>query len=100
MSDESKDSTPTDPLLEGRAMGKLAEAVAGLDSEATARVLRWAVEFYRVTGSGSSRTTGHVGGGGEVPGSGNGGANGRQFADLADLYAATAPEPEMDKALV
>lgn len=99
MSEENKDAVVTDPVAEVKAMGKLAEAIAGLDPDATARVLRWAVDRYGVAVSGTSRTK-HSGAGGEVAGNGNGGVSSGQFGELADLYAASAPEMDTDKALV
>lgn len=96
MSEES-----TDPMAEVKAMGKLAEAVAGLDADAKARVFRWAIDHYNVKVSGPS---GKGSGGmaaaapGERP-NGNGGPT-QQFADLPELYAATTPESDADKTLV
>jgi hypothetical protein len=92
-----------DPLAEVKAMQKVAEAVTALDAEATARVLRWAVAFYNVTTSGTSskgRPGGVGSGGGSDTGNGNGQSEGQRFTDLAELYAATSPEGEADKALV
>lgn len=99
MSEEKKEAVVTDPVAEVKAMGNLAEAIAGLDPDATARVLRWAVDRYGVAVSGASRTKPPAAGA-EVPGNGNGGVNTGQFAELADLYAASAPEMDTDKALV
>lgn len=98
----SEDST--DPMAEVKAMQRLAEAVAPLDLEATARVLRWAVARYGVavdTGTGSRGRSG----GPSLMGSAseNGTANGTtvpQFNDLAELYAAATPDSDADKALV
>jgi hypothetical protein len=100
VSDESKDAK-TDPQTELKAMGKIADAVEGLDAETMARVLRWAAERYNVTLSGSrSKTSTGAATGSADNGGSNGGNGAQQFGDLADLYAATSPEPETDKALV
>ena len=101
MSDE-KNTEQRDPVAEVKAMGKVAEAVAGLDPEATARVLGWAVEFYRVPvgGSAGKKVTSVAGAGAEASPA-NGGSNGvQQFATLADLYDAASPESDADKTLV
>lgn len=104
MSEES-----THPMAEVKAMGKLADAVAGLDADATARVLRWAVDRYSVAVSSAGRVrTGGTGGGTSnggdtVNGSGTGhgsGSGAQQFTDLAELHAATTPETDADRALV
>lgn len=102
MSDEKKETERTDPETELKAMGDVAKAVSGLDGEARARVLRWAAERYEVTVSGSrgKGSSGGAGSGSGENGGSNGNGSGTQFGDLADLYAATAPEPEIDKALV
>lgn len=94
----------TDPMAEVKAMQKLAEAVAGLDAEATARVLRWAVDRYGVATGSSTGSKTRAGGGTGLAGAAteNGGGNGTtpQFNELAELYAATSPESDADKALV
>ena len=104
MSDETK-AAQTDPLAEVQAMGKLAEAVGGLDEDAQARVLRWAVDRYGVTVSGSRAKSSGSGGAAAGAESVDNGSNGnggsvQRFGDLADLYAATSPEMDTDKALV
>lgn len=99
MSDDSKTPTSADRAAEVKAMGKLTEALAGLDPAAVARVLRWANDAYDVAISplGAKR---QAGGGGGGTGNGNGGNDGPQFADLAELHAATTPESDADRALV
>lgn len=98
MSDEA-----IDPLAEVRAMQKVAEALAGLDADATARVLHWATAFYKVSPV-STRTGKPAEGSGAAaagPGVGNGNGNtGIQFGDLPELYAAVSPETDVDKTLV
>ena len=82
-------------------MGKLADALAGLDADAIARVLRWAVDRYDVAVKdvASNGHSGAASGAGATP---NGEQNGTTptFSDLAELYDAAAPESEADKALV
>lgn len=104
MSDKTK-AAPTDPLAEVQAMGKLAEAVAGLDDDARARVLRWAADRYGVAVSSARGKSGGASGSGTGSESAdNGGTNGsggsQRFPDIAELYAAAAPEMDTDKALV
>jgi hypothetical protein len=95
--------TKPDPAAEVKAMGKIAEALAGLNKKAVVRVVRWAADAYGVSvattklgGVGPHGKSGNAGTGGETA---NGGGS-TQFADLAELYAATSPESEPDKALV
>jgi hypothetical protein len=104
MSDESK-GNQTDPLAEVQAMGKLAEAVAGLDDDGRARVLRWAVDRFGVAvGAARLKSSGASGGGtsseSDDNGESNGGGGARRFPDIAELYASAAPEMDTDKALV
>lgn len=104
MTDDKTQTPAADRAGEVKAMGKVAEALANLDTDAVARVLRWAVDAYGVAVGGAGRTGGAGRGSGVGSGSGSdtggGGHAGTQFADLAELYAATAPESEPDKALV
>src|SRR3954466_6701167 len=88
----------TDPMAEVLAMQKLAEAVAGLDADAVARVLRWAADRYRV----QVTTAPKASAGSVIPDSaGNGDTNGvRQFSDLAEMWSVVSPDSEADKALV
>jgi hypothetical protein len=95
MSDEGK-PVPQDRADEVKAMGMVAQAVAGLDAESIARVLRWAVDAYGVTAG--TRADGSLS---RSVGNGNGGMNEvGQFGNLSELYAATSPESESDKVLV
>jgi hypothetical protein len=86
------------------AMGKVNEALSGLEPASVARVLRWAVDAYEVsiTGVGTKRHAGGDAGEGAAggAGNGNGGQQVRQFADLAELHAATSPDTDADRALV
>ena len=98
MSDEA-----TDPLAEVKAMQKLAEAVAGLDTEATARVLRWAVDRYGVIVKTASKgQAGAAARGGEASDTDDGNSNGAapHFNSLAELHAAADPQNEANHALV
>jgi hypothetical protein len=86
-----------DAMAEVGAMQKIAAAVAPLDPEATARVIRWAADRYGVTLYGSGLRTKHQGreesGGaesGDIP----------AFGALAELHSAASPESDADKALV
>ena len=92
----------TDPMAEVKAMQKLAEAVSSLDAEATARVLRWAVDRYGVAGAAGLGAKGRTGGstGLVVENSAGNGTTQPPFRDLAELYAAASPENDSDKALV
>ena len=101
MSDDSNNPASGDRGAEVKAMGKVAEALSGLDAAAVARVLRWAVDAYAVTVGGSS-AKGQAGsaGSGRGNGTGNGVNDVQPFADLAELHAATTPESDADRALV
>lgn len=86
----------TDPMAELTAMKAVAEALSGLDSEATTRVLQWASGRFGVAIAprgknlqGSTQTQADDG----VPSE-------RQFASLADLYVAANPVTDADRALV
>ena len=78
--------------------------VAGLDAEATARVLRWAVDRYgvTVTKTVSKGQTGAAGGGGSAADTDNGNGNGAapHFSSLGELHAAADPQNEANHALV
>src|SRR5262245_10341747 len=91
----------TNPMAEIKAMEKVAEAVTELDAEARGRVLRWAAERFSVSLSVTTPTrTPNPGGVGAANLNGNNGAGTPQFSDIAELFAAAAPESEVDKALV
>lgn len=93
----------TDPMAEVKAMHKLAEAVSPLDPEATARVLRWAVDRYGVAMRAGPK--GPTAGRELTESWAESGAAAQsitlpQFKDLAELYAAASPGNDSDKALV
>lgn len=93
----------TDPMAEIQAMQTVAEAVSDLDDEARGRVLRWAAERFSVVVTGapmSGRTPGPSGMAGNVANGPSSNGEVPQFSDIAELYAAAAPESEVDKALV
>ena len=77
----------TDPMAEITAMQKLAEALFGLDTEATARVLRWAADRFKVA---------------SVLRSGSEPAEQKEatFQDFASLYDSANPSTDAEKALV
>lgn len=115
MNEELKDdgaatTMKPNPLAEVSAMQKLVEALQGLEPDSIGRVLRWAADTYEVsvsvnTGGNRGSKSGGTGQGtraGESNGHGNGFTAGdvQPFSDLAELYAATSPESEADKALV
>lgn len=84
-----------DPEVE--AMGKLAEALDGLEPEQHVRVLRWAADRYDVALKTRS--------GGDGGGSGGGGGSGSvadlaDFEEVGDLVAAAQPSTNEDRALV
>lgn len=92
-----------DPDIE--AMTRISQALAELDESGKGRVLRWAVERYGVTlTDGSSRRRSSSGGR-----DGNGlrglsdeeiAAEAPEFEHFAELFAATQPKTNEDKALV
>jgi len=93
---------PKDPLTEISAMQRLVEALAGLDRDAIARVLRWATERYEVTCQRALparhaaapndvlQTETPVGESSRPP----------RFEHFADLYNAASPSTDSDRALV
>ena len=74
-----------------KAMGDIAEALAGLEPDVIRRVLKWANEKYQVKGT----TAGHGGGG-----NGGGGVGNRTFTDFSDLFDATNPSTGLERILV
>jgi hypothetical protein len=86
----------TDPMAEINAMKAVAEALSGLDSEATARVLQWAGGRFGVAGSTRTKTNDAKHQGNEPPNT----AATAQFESLADLYSATTPKTDADRALI
>ena len=85
----------TDPMAEITAMKAVAEALSGLDDDATGRVLQWA--GGRIGVAISARTKGSEGREHKLEGND---ASDRQFASLADLYGAAEPSTDADRALV
>jgi hypothetical protein len=93
--DEDSKVAPADPAAEVKAMGKIADALAALEPAGAARVIRWAADVYRVAQLSSRFTASNSLGDSE-----GASPSGPVFTDLADLYAATSPKFEADKALV
>jgi hypothetical protein len=103
------------PDAEIEAMGKVAEALGELEEDAQGRVLRWAAERYGVALA-PARDKGGKGGGGRVDpdegydedgdedqnggSGGNGIGNAKEFEHFAELYDATDPITDAEKALV
>lgn len=85
----------TDPMAEITAMKVVAEALSKLDADATARVLQWAGGRFgvAVTTKGAGVRRGMEDGK-------EGRADAAQFSTFADLYAATGPKTDADRALV
>src|SRR3546814_3586745 len=85
-------STATDPMEELAAMTAVAQALAPLDAEATARVVRWATERFgkislpRIGAVTESRTV-------ATPDAydASGFSGQARFEHLADLYGAASP---------
>ena len=85
-----------DAATEAKALGKVVEALVGLDSEATRRVLEWAWKRYVGTTAPEPRRRSKSG---EPPGdvdTPDGGEN----ADLGELYDAAKPTTDAEKVLV
>jgi hypothetical protein len=83
------------------AMGSIAQALEGLESDATARVLRWAAQRFgggngQALLSDPTATGGPAGG----AGSGSGGAEAAAFEAFVDLFDEASPKTEHDRALV
>jgi len=89
MTETTTTSAKPDPTAELNAMQAVAAAIAGLDAAAAERVLRWAAEAHGIT-----RTQPRPVQGAETNGTP------KRFETIADLYAATAPETDADRALV
>jgi hypothetical protein len=85
----------TDPAAEIAAMKAVADALAKLDAEATARVVHWAADRFKVGGAKVSS-----GQGAPMKRLQPESADEVSFESVADLYAATSPKTEADKALV
>jgi hypothetical protein len=73
------------------------DALGSIPPEAQSRVLRWAADRYGVSLSSKAHKTQT---GDQYSGSGDKGADAGDFASLADLYVATDPSGEKEKALV
>jgi hypothetical protein len=80
---------------EHEAIGKVIEALDGLDAELQDRVIRWAADRYGVTLGAKPRLSGSTGDGG-----GAGGGIPSDYEDVGDLVAAAAPSTDEDRALV
>ena len=91
---------PTDPMVELKAMTAVAEALRGLDADATGRVVRWAAERFSVTAAGKPIAKVEI----SAPDAGSKTSidvdGGRRFEHLGDLHAATSPGTDADRALV
>lgn len=103
------------PDAEIEAMGKVAEALGELEEGAQGRVLRWAAERYGVAPT-PARHKGGAGEGGQVDLQedrgentdedqsggpvGNGSGDSKEFEHFAELYDATDPTTDAEKALV
>lgn len=97
---EKVDSAAVDAATEAKALGKLVEALDGLDRDATRRVLDWAWKRYIGGGvpDGGRQRASKI-----EPPRGNGGGGGAEdvpYADLAELYNAASPKTDAEKVLV
>lgn len=90
----------TDPMDEITAMKTVAEALSGLDAEATTRVLRWAADRFKVVVKQAVSSKAAHGEDSMAGSDDNGKLVTQQFKDLADLYATASPNTEADRALV
>ncbi len=96
MADNDMNNPELNPLAELDAMRAVAGALEKLDATGRGRVLDWAIKFYRASPSlGSGIQNAPT----EVAGSSGVGA-GHAQQDLANLFAATQPGSDTDKALV
>jgi hypothetical protein len=92
--------TPTNPMNEIDAMKEVADAISKLDRDATGRVLRWAFERFGLSAAASpvaSRPQ-PLAAGATAPAGEPAAAT--PFAGFADLYHATTPKTDVDRALV
>lgn len=89
---------PNDPMAEVKAMGAVAEALEGLESDAISRVLQWAAGSFGTTivagkaNAGSATST--------KQNQKDNGADAEAFDSLPDLYAVAQPKVDSDRALV
>lgn len=89
-----------DLTAEVTAMKEVAEALKKLSPEAAGRVVRWAMDAYRVApAKAGARPPGSGPGTVDREGS-SGNGDGLQFDTLAELFAAADPQTDVDKALV
>jgi hypothetical protein len=80
-----------------KAMGTIAGALEALDDGARLRALRWAMSRYgglQALGKASQELSG------QTEGNTDAGTNSQPFASFADLFNASSPKTEKDKALV
>lgn len=87
-----------DPMAEVKAMGTVAEALKGLDTEAVGRVLHWAAGSYGAPLAAGRPPKMPSGGKRQEEDMAESGAD--DFDSLADLYAAAQPKVDSDRALV
>lgn len=87
-----------DPMAEVAAMGAVAEALKGLDSDAVGRVLQWAAGSYGTTMIAAKTPKVPFGGKKQDEGDAESGAD--EFDAFADLYAVAQPKVDSDRALV
>jgi hypothetical protein len=90
----------SDPMAEVRAMGAVADALKGLDRDAVARVLQWAAGSFGATVAVGKQGTVLSGGAKQDPQNASSESVAAAFESLADLYAATQPKVDSDRALV
>jgi hypothetical protein len=88
-------TTKGDPEVE--AMGKLAGALDGLDTEQHARILRWAADRYGIALIGRKPSLGGDGNSGD---GGGGGADPTEHKELGDLFSAASPQTDEDRVLL
>jgi hypothetical protein len=88
----------SDPMAEVKAMGTVAEALKGLDSDAIGRVLQWAAGSYGAPLSTGKAPKMPFAGKRQEEDAADSGAD--EFASLADLFAAAQPKVDSDRALV
>jgi hypothetical protein len=84
-----------DPELD--AMSKVADAVGGLESDARARVIRWAAERFSITVLGSAKPTNRARARTHASSDDAAPEGYEHFADLHDQFA---PTSDVERALV
>ena len=93
-------NTTTDPMAELEAMTEIAKALQGLDSDAIKRVLIWAADRFNTSITLSSTAIEpdtNINNETESTVELN---NSEEFSDVADLYSATSPRNDSEKALL